>query len=122
MSTPRETSGNHYNIQCPHCQRLNHYVTHGVEVQFRTIKTFTRSCFHCGKEIYYKAEWELAVAASTEPFFESEFSRKLASDPEPAATCEEVASAVREAARPDIEAGERSREIGPTDLGTIINT
>ncbi len=51
----------------------------------------------------------------------SYFARKLAANPEFRAQCEEVANAVRETCREDIEAGERSEMITGEDLATVIN-
>lgn len=45
----------------------------------------------------------------------SKFAKMLAADPELAARCEEVVKKIREAAKEEIEACERSRMIGPDD-------
>lgn len=45
----------------------------------------------------------------------SKFAKMLAADPALAARCEEVAKTIREAAKEEIEACERSRNIGPND-------
>lgn len=50
----------------------------------------------------------------------SKFAKMLAADPELAARCEEVVRTLREAAREEVEACERSTMLGPND-NVIIN-
>ncbi|OGY31728.1 MAG: hypothetical protein A3C02_04885 [Candidatus Andersenbacteria bacterium RIFCSPHIGHO2_02_FULL_45_11] len=51
----------------------------------------------------------------------SKFAQILAADPALAARCEEVVKQLREAAREDIEAGERAQMIGPKDNVRFTN-
>ena len=51
----------------------------------------------------------------------SYFAQRLASDAELALRCEGVAQAVRDAAREDIQAGERSERLTKDDFAVYIN-
>ncbi|OJI09150.1 MAG: hypothetical protein COV08_01830 [Candidatus Vogelbacteria bacterium CG10_big_fil_rev_8_21_14_0_10_49_38] len=63
MTIFSETHGDHYNIACPHCGKINHRVTEGVIVKCRMIKRFQKPCVHCGREIFYHARHEIRVTA-----------------------------------------------------------
>jgi hypothetical protein len=50
-----ECVGDHYNIQCPHCSRTNHYVDQGagVRVPEGGKIPFEHPCFCCKTVVYY---------------------------------------------------------------------
>ena len=50
----------------------------------------------------------------------SEIARRFAENPELAARCEAIAESIREAARADIEAGERSTQFTAKDLSVTV--
>jgi hypothetical protein len=58
--------GDHYNCVCPHCGKCNNYITQGVELTLGTIKTFSKDCHYCKREVFYRAEYVIQVTASTE--------------------------------------------------------
>lgn len=60
------TRGDNYNIACPHCGKINHYVTHGIKVSHGVITEFIRSCYHCRQNIHYSAQWEITLLAEAQ--------------------------------------------------------
>ena len=62
--------GDNYNIECPHCGKINHYVCQGKTIEFRKIKVFSKPCYHCKKEVYYSARYDITVTAEQDPIFE----------------------------------------------------
>jgi C4-type Zn-finger protein len=64
------TRGDHYNINCPYCSKKNTYASQGVSVPFRSVVYFTKECYHCKKNIKYRASWEIALQAERFPIIE----------------------------------------------------
>jgi len=61
------TKGDNYNVPCPHCGRLLHYVCKGEAAEFKkTMKVFSKPCDHCKKVVHFEGNWELIVRAGTE--------------------------------------------------------
>jgi len=72
---PTETRGTYYNTECPHCGKINHYVSTGHMVLPGKITKFTRNCHCCKKLIYYHAKLAIEITAySYDPFDKSESS------------------------------------------------
>ena len=61
------------------------------------------------------------IQPGTERESRSYFARKLASDPALADRCEQVATAIRDAATEEIEAVERSERLSKEDFAVYIN-
>lgn len=64
MPGSQVTEGDCYNIECPWCGKINHYVTDGEKVPLHVIRIFEKECFHCKKPIIYEAIWALKITAS----------------------------------------------------------
>lgn len=58
--------GNHYNVKCPHCGKVNNYVCQEIKMELNKVKYFNKPCFHCKKIVYYHAQYEIQVVAFTE--------------------------------------------------------
>ena len=58
-----ETKGTHYNTDCPHCGKTNHYISTGQVVAPGKYVKFTKKCHHCGKTIWYHARLEITITA-----------------------------------------------------------
>ncbi len=58
--------GDNYNVQCPHCNKINHYVSCGLIFTFGKITRFNRACSHCKKMIYYHGNYEIKITAYLE--------------------------------------------------------
>ena len=58
--------GDDYNVKCPHCEKINHYVTRRIDVVFGQITQFEKPCFHCGGIVYYRAGYKVGVEAFSE--------------------------------------------------------
>lgn len=63
--------GDNYNIACPHCGKINHYVDDGVKVEFGKIAIFKKVCNYCQKIVYYRAEYKLEITASNADILEA---------------------------------------------------
>lgn len=63
MDFRKFTNGDNYNIECPHCGRINHYVCNGRKVELEKIIQFEEHCYNCGKLVYYEAKYEISVIA-----------------------------------------------------------
>ena len=60
----KTTSGDNYNISCPHCGRNNNYVCQGqTGFALGKMVKFEKPCFHCKKVIVYHAGYEIKVVA-----------------------------------------------------------
>lgn len=59
--------------------------------------------------------------ANQQPIPGSYFAQRLLADPELAARCAEIVQALRDLAADDIAAGRRAEQVGPNDLGIVIN-
>lgn len=55
--------GDYHNVECPHCGKINHEVSRGIEVEFQKVIMFSKPCYHCGKTVYYEASWEIRIVA-----------------------------------------------------------
>jgi len=60
------TIGDDHNVSCPWCLKNNHYVTRGVDLDLHKVMVFSRTCHHCGRSIFYRAEYAIQVKASRE--------------------------------------------------------
>lgn len=58
--------GDHYNCDCPHCGKCNHYITQGITLSLGRIKIFSKPCTHCKQEVFYLGQYVIQVTASTE--------------------------------------------------------
>lgn len=63
----------------------------------------------------------MAKSSDTEVETRSYFAQRLANEPQLANRSEEIAQAIRDAAREDIEAGERSERLTKEDFAVYIN-
>jgi len=61
-----ETKGDNYNVACPHCGKVNHSVCWGHRIEFNKISCFQKTCTHCGKVVWYHAEWAIELTAYSE--------------------------------------------------------
>ena len=65
----KETIGDNYNVECPHCGKINNYVCQGAHVELGSNIYFKKPCFYCKKEVHYLAAYEIRVKAYLEnPF------------------------------------------------------
>jgi C4-type Zn-finger protein len=66
-NNPREIGyakkGDNYNIQCPFCDFVIHYVTDGFNIPFESVRVFSKKCPSCNKLIEFRASWEIQVIA-----------------------------------------------------------
>ena len=58
--------GDHYNIHCPHCGRINHDVDHGHSIELGKVTFFKKQCLHCDMTVYYYARYEIQIEAYAE--------------------------------------------------------
>ncbi|MBI2100700.1 MAG: hypothetical protein HYT47_01630 [Candidatus Vogelbacteria bacterium] len=60
------TTGDHYNIACPHpdCGQINHHVTRGIQVEDGKATRFSKPCRYCGRTIFYEVTLIRAVTAT----------------------------------------------------------
>ena len=61
-----QTTGDNYNVKCPHCGLMNHYVSCGISIVSGKVTAFQRLCHHCKKTIYYHGSREIQITAYTE--------------------------------------------------------
>ena len=64
-SALNKTVGDNYNTPCPHCGKINHDISQGVNVARNKFTTFTKQCFYCKKPIRYHARYEIKIEAYT---------------------------------------------------------
>lgn len=62
----KKCSGDHYNISCPHCGKINHFITQCTLFAFSRVTCFEKPCAHCRKTIYCHARYEIIVDAFSE--------------------------------------------------------
>lgn len=55
----RRTEGDNYNIECPHCGRINHYVCNGKKIELGKAIQFEEYCYNCGRLVYYEVKLEV---------------------------------------------------------------
>ena len=53
----KETIGDNYNVECPHCGKQNHNICYGDTNPSKENPTeFWKPCQSCKKDVYYKAK------------------------------------------------------------------